>query len=229
MALAASWIVYLGVVVALLGTALLIWYESLQALRSEQLPPVGAPFPKASAIIPAYLPNEAGTIVATIEAFQRMEYPGEFQIILAYNTPRDMPIEAELQAMDRRDPRFMALRVPYSTSKAQNVNAALSMVQGEFVGVFDADHQPDPDSFTRAWHWLSNGYEVVQGHCLIRNGDSTRVARTIAIEFEGIYAVSHPGRTRLHQFRHLRRQQRLLEDRTAAHDANARLHAHRRH
>jgi cellulose synthase/poly-beta-1,6-N-acetylglucosamine synthase-like glycosyltransferase len=111
-----------------------------------------------------------------------------------------MPIEAALQEIARRDSRFMPLRVAGSSSKAQNVNAALAEVRGEFVGIFDADHQPDPDSFTRAWRWLSNGYDVVQGHCLVRNGDVSWIARLVAVEFESFYTVSHPGRARLHGF-----------------------------
>ena len=43
-------------------------------------------------------------------------------------------------------------------------------------------------------------YDVVQGHCVIRNGDASLVARTVAVEFESIYAVSHPGRAALHGF-----------------------------
>jgi cellulose synthase/poly-beta-1,6-N-acetylglucosamine synthase-like glycosyltransferase len=76
----------------------------------------------------------------------------------------------------------------------------LSLVNGEFIGVFDADHQPDSNSFRRAWDWLANGYDVVQGHCFIRNGEASWIARTVAIEFEQIYAVAHPGRWRLHGF-----------------------------
>ncbi|MDQ5826537.1 MAG: glycosyltransferase [Chloroflexota bacterium] len=109
-------------------------------------------------------------------------------------------MEATLQDIARRDPRFLPLRVENSVSKAQNVNAALAEVSGEFLGVFDADHHPNADSFTRAWRWLSNGYDVVQGHCLVRNGDESWVARVVAIEFESIYAVSHPGRARMHGF-----------------------------
>jgi cellulose synthase/poly-beta-1,6-N-acetylglucosamine synthase-like glycosyltransferase len=102
--------------------------------------------------------------------------------------------------MARRDPRILPLKVENSTSKAQNVNAAMSHVTGEFVGMFDADHHPEPGAFRRAWRWLSNGYDVVQGHCVIRNGDASLVARTVAVEFESIYAVSHPGRTAMHGF-----------------------------
>ncbi len=192
--------VYLLVVVALLGTAALILFEGLLSLRQDPLPEPSAPYPKASAIIAAYLPNEAATIVSTIEAFLRLDYPADLQIVLAYNTPRDMPIEQTLADIARRDSRFLPLRVPNSTSKAQNVNAALTRVEGDLIGVFDADHQPDPDSFRRAWAWLSNGYDVVQGHCLIRNGDANLLAELVAVEFEMIYAVSHPGRARMHQF-----------------------------
>ncbi|HEY3436311.1 MAG TPA: response regulator [Actinotalea sp.] len=192
--------VYLFLVVALAVTAAAIWTEGFLALDPERPPEEATgPPPPASAVIAAYLPNEAATIVETLQSFLRCEYPS-LQIVLAYNTPRPLPIEATLHELAAQDPRLVILRVEGSTSKAQNVNAALGVVTGEFVGVFDADHQPAPGSFLRAWRWLSNGYDVVQGHCVVRNGDASWVARTVAVEFEAIYAVSHPGRARLHGF-----------------------------
>jgi len=192
---------YIVVVAALLITAITIWTEGFYAIREIHPPKEpGAPYPLATAIIAAYLPNEAATVMETIEAFLKVDYPAPLQIILAYNTPRPMPIETTLRELAKREPRFFPLRVERSESKAQNVNAALAEVKGEFVGVFDADHHPQPDSFKRAWRWLSNGYDVAQGHCQVRNGDATWVARMTAVEFEAIYAVSHPGRNRLHTF-----------------------------
>lgn len=193
-------VVYIAVVCSLLFTAALIWYEGYLALKKEDLPEIGAPYPPASMIVPAYLPNEASTIMSTLNACLQVDYPVPLQIILAYNTPKPLPIEIELEAMAQRYPNLTILNVHHSTSKAQNVNAALSEVTGDFVAIFDADHQPDPDTFKRAWAWLSNGFEVVQGHCLIRNGDFSRISRLVAVEFEAIYAVSHPGRARLHDF-----------------------------
>ncbi len=192
-------VVYLFVVCALAATAATIWAEGLAALRVAAPPEPSGAFPKATAIIAAYLPNEAPTIVETVEAMLRQDYP-DLQVILAYNTPRELPIEDDLREIARRDPRFEPLRVEGSASKAQNVNAALSRVAGEIVGLFDADHHPEPGAFRRAWQWLSNGYDVVQGHCVVRNGDETRITRLVAAEFETIYAVSHPGRARLHGF-----------------------------
>lgn len=192
---------YTVVVAALVVTAVLILWEGVLSLHPIQ-PPLepGAPEPPASAIIAAYLPNEAATVVETIEAFLRVDYPAGLQVILAYNTPRPLPIEATLQEIAARDRRFVPYRVEGSTSKAQNVNAALAHVTGQFTAVYDADHHPDPDCFKRAWRWLSNGWDVVQGHCFIRNGEESWVARMVAVEFESIYAVSHPGRARMHGF-----------------------------
>jgi DNA-binding response OmpR family regulator len=194
-------VIYPVVVVGLVVTAASIWIEGFLALDPPRAPEEPAvDYPAASAIIAAYLPNEAATVVETVESFLRLDYPGPLQVVLAYNTPRPLPIEDHLREIARRDPRFVPLHVPYSTSKAQNINTALAMVTGTFVGIFDADHHPAEDSFRRAWRWLSNGYDVVQGHSVVRNGDASWVARMVAVEFESIYAVSHPGRSRLHGF-----------------------------
>ncbi|MGC7098896.1 glycosyltransferase [Amycolatopsis lurida] len=192
---------YLVVTISLVLTSVVIWVENLHALDPDQPPDSPAvPPPAASAIIPAYLPNEAATIVDTLHAFLRQDYGGPLQIILAYNSPHALPVEEDLRALAAEDPRLVVMQVPYSTSKAQNVNAALEVVTGEFVGVFDADHHPAPNAFDRAWRWISHGADVVQGHCVIRNGSASWVSRTVAVEFESIYAVSHPGRTKLHGF-----------------------------
>ncbi|MDT3397415.1 glycosyltransferase [Streptomyces sp. B1866] len=194
-------VVYWVVVSGLLLSALLIVVECLFSLDARPRPQAPArPYPPASAVIAAYLPNEAATIVDTVESFLRLGYPNDLEIVLAYNTPHPLPVEDTLREIALRDPRLVLLPVPGSTSKAQNINAAVTRVRGEFVGIFDADHHPAPGAFQQAWHWLSHGYDVVQGHCVIRNGDSSWVARLVGVEFEAIYAVSHPGRTRLYGF-----------------------------
>jgi cellulose synthase/poly-beta-1,6-N-acetylglucosamine synthase-like glycosyltransferase len=193
-------VVYLALVAAMTLTAVAILAESRAALRRPVLPPApDGPMPPATAIIAAYLPNEADTIVETVAAFLSQDYP-DLQVILAYNTPRPMPVEGELRQIAERDSRFEAVQVEGSVSKAQNVNAVLDQVRGEFVGLFDADHHPEPGSYKRAWRWIASGVGIVQGHCLVRNGSTNFVTKLIATEFEAIYAVSHPGRARLHGF-----------------------------
>lgn len=192
---------YWFAVATLAVTSALMWSESLFALDPPQPPdePEG-PAPRASAVIAAYLPNESETIVETLRHFLAQDYSGRLQVLLAYNTPHRLPVEDDLTALAATDPRLQLLRVHDSTSKAQNVNAALRHVTGEFVGIFDADHHPMPGAFDRARRWLAGGYDVVQGHCVIRNGDESALTRLVAVEFEQIYAVSHPGRSVQHGF-----------------------------
>jgi cellulose synthase/poly-beta-1,6-N-acetylglucosamine synthase-like glycosyltransferase len=192
---------YLGVLAAIVATAAVVWIEALHALERVDPPKLAAGgYPCASAIIAAYLPNEADTVVEAVEAVLAADYPGQLEVVLAYNTPADHPVEDDLRELARRDPRFKPLRVHGSTSKAENVNAALAEASGAFIGLFDADHHPDPHCFSRAWRWLAAGYDVVQGHCVIRNGARTWLSRLVAVEFEQMYAVGHPGRARVHGF-----------------------------
>lgn len=182
-------------------TALTIWAECSHAFTPPRLPDEpDRPAPPATAVIAAYLPNEADTVVETVEHFLSLAYAGDLQVVLAYNTPVPLPVQDTLAAMAAEHDRLTVLEVSDSTSKAQNVNAALRVARGEFIGVFDADHHPAPGSFDRAWRWIAAGHDVVQGHCVIRNGADNRLARLVAVEFEEIYAVSHPGRAQLHGF-----------------------------
>ncbi len=196
-----TWIFYPLIIIGLYTTAFFTWVEIYLAFKAEEAPNKPTePYPPASAIIAAYLPNEADTILETLNHFLEISYPNHLQVILAYNSPKDMAIERHLMALAGRYPNFLPYRVPGSTSKAQNVNAAIQRCTGKFVGVFDADHWPDSGSFERAWCWLSNGFDIVQGHCLIRNGDDSWVSRMVAVEFETIYTVSFPGRALLYGF-----------------------------
>jgi cellulose synthase/poly-beta-1,6-N-acetylglucosamine synthase-like glycosyltransferase len=192
---------YWGLVGALGLTALLIWSEGFRALEPPVLPATPAgPAPRATAVIAAYLPNEADTVEETLEVFLAQRYSGGLQVVLAYNTPVPLPVEERLRLLAQQHDDLVVIKVADSTSKAQNVNAALRVADGEVIGIFDADHHPMQGAFERAWRWLAHDAEVVQGHCVVRNGDQGWLARLVAVEFEQIYAVSHPGRAALHGF-----------------------------
>jgi glycosyltransferase involved in cell wall biosynthesis len=203
--------VVLGV---LITTALTIYVEALFALDPSTLPRlpedcgpddplVSGRWPGVTALYAAYLPNEIDTICESVEAALAQHYPGELQVVVAYNGAdrSTKATERRLQKIAANDSRLMLVGVPGSTSKAQNVNAGMRLASGDVVGVFDADHRPAPGSFERAARWIGSGSaEAVQGHCVIRNPDDSVIAGAVAVEFEGIYAVAHPGRASLHGF-----------------------------
>lgn len=162
-------------------------------LPTGETPPV----PRATFIVAAFLPNEREIIVEMIShLLDTAERPAAgMELILAYNTPCDLPVEAELRTLADKHSVLKLLRVAGSESKAENVDAALEIASGEIICILDSDHHPCTDCLTRAWRWIANGYDVVQGRSVIRNHAANFLTRMIAVEFECIYAVSHSARS----------------------------------
>jgi cellulose synthase/poly-beta-1,6-N-acetylglucosamine synthase-like glycosyltransferase len=167
------------------------------SLAGAQYPTPTRPLPRCSFLIAAYLPNEQDIIIETIERILlNTQRPSDgLEVILAYNTPMDLPIEADLRRLAQHYPELKLLRVEGSRSKAENLNAGFDLVTGEVTCILDADHHPAADCFVRAWHWIAQGYDVVQGRSIIRNHDQNLLTKLIAIEFEIIYGIVHPTKS----------------------------------
>jgi cellulose synthase/poly-beta-1,6-N-acetylglucosamine synthase-like glycosyltransferase len=155
------------------------------------------PLPRCSFIVVAYLPNEQDIILETLQHILTTveRSPAGLELILAYNTPVDLPIEADLHLLAEAHPELRLLRVEGSHSKAENINAALEIVTGKITCILDADHHPSADCFVRAWRWLEQGYDVVQGRNVIRNHAHSLLTQNIAVEFESLYGVSHSAKS----------------------------------
>jgi cellulose synthase/poly-beta-1,6-N-acetylglucosamine synthase-like glycosyltransferase len=121
----------------------------------------------------------------------------KLQIVLAYNTPSALDIELILRQIGETAAQIVPLKVEGSRSKAENVLAALPHLTGQMTVLLDADHHPAADAPARAWRWLEQDYDIVQGRCIVRNSTANPLARMVALEFEQMYGVSHQGRSML--------------------------------
>lgn len=203
---AARALLELGVAGALGVFALSALIEAVAAMAPTPAPPMVSDDrrPRLTSIIAAYLPNEAPVLLATID--EHLSDPdASLELIVAYNTPTPMGIETDLALRAASDPRLTVLPVTSSRSKAENIAAALAVASGGVIGLFDADHRPDPKGFDRAWRWIDAGADVVQGRCTVRAPDvATRagsmLSLVVATEFEQMYGVGHPGRARVQGF-----------------------------
>ncbi|MDY6936687.1 MAG: glycosyltransferase [Cyanobacteriota bacterium] len=142
-------------------------------------------------IIPAYLPAEQDIILETINYFISLKLP--FDIILAYNTPKTLPIEKQIRKLPIR-----SFKVPNSSSKAENINYILQRITTQYVAIFDADHAPLSENFSKALYWLTNGYDIVQGACLPL--PNSPLAQFLSVEFNQMYNINHLARPRLWGF-----------------------------
>lgn len=168
-------------------------------IAGRRLPATGSPVPRSTILVAAYLPNEQDIILETLRhIFETVRRPAAgLEVILAYNTPTNLAIEADLRLLSEAHPELRLLRVEGSRSKAENLNAALYLTTGEIICILDADHYPPADCFERAWRWLEYDYDVVQGRNIIRNHRQNLLTQNIAIEFEMVYGVAHSAKSYL--------------------------------
>lgn len=138
-------------------------------------------------------------------ALDEIAYPShKIRINLVYNTPTPIePLETELQELALRKSHFRVFKVPGSKSKADNLNYFLSLnLDSDIISIFDADHYPHPYGPRWAVERFIQSPEtsIVQGRCVIYNANASWLSSMIAVEFDKIYAVSHPGRAALWGF-----------------------------
>jgi len=171
----------------------------IPSLWDKRSPEPTTPTPRTTFIVSAYLPNEVTVIEATLlNLLQNVRRPkDDIEVILAYNTPRFMELEKHLCELAKIYPELILANAYGSRSKSQNQNYALDLASGEMIVLLDADHLVAQDCLTRAWRWLENGFDVVQGRCVIRNGNAGLVSALVSVEFQAIYGVSHFAKFRL--------------------------------
>ena len=138
-------------------------------------------------------------------ALEQIDYPSNrIRINILYNTPKAIePLESELAALPQRFPHARVIKVPNSTSKADNLNYFFTLDTGsDIIAIYDCDHYPHPNSP----RWAAERFvadkqvDIVQGRCIVFNSDDSFMTNMIAVEFDKIYAVSHPGRSTMWGF-----------------------------
>lgn len=157
-------------------------------------------------IIVAYLPNERDIIMDRVNYLcTKVVYPiDRIRINCVYNTPIAIePLETELVQLQTKYSQLRVHKVPGSKSKADNLNYFFTLDTGaDVIAIFDADHYPHPHNP----RWAAERFMadadigIVQGRCVIYNSRDSWLTRLIAIEFDKIYAVSHPGRAIMMDF-----------------------------
>ena len=140
--------------------------------------------------------NEAVVLEETIQSYLDMEYNGHIHIMVVYNSKKDMR-EAEEKIHNKWDncvhgnTRVTIVKNTNSTSKAENVNYGLSLVDEDvdYIAIMDADHQPAKNNPLVAMKVMEDkGFDILQGVCTIRNQENF-LSTIISVEFADMYSV----------------------------------------
>ncbi|KAH6691149.1 nucleotide-diphospho-sugar transferase [Leptodontidium sp. MPI-SDFR-AT-0119] len=157
-------------------------------------------------IFVAYLPNEQDIIMDRIYyLLEKIVYPRDkLRINILYNTPFPIePLESQMSQLTMKFPELRVIKVPGSKSKADNINYYCNLNTGAHVSaIYDCDHYPHP--YGPRWAMerfaTSKSVDIVQGRCVIFNANVNLLTAMISVEFDKIYAVSHPGRSAMFDF-----------------------------
>lgn len=118
--------------------------------------------PRLSIVIPLY--NEAESVPALYEeltaALDALEI--ESEVIVIDDGSSDGSFAA-LEALHRRDPRWIILRFRRNHGQTTALSAGFQKARGDVVITLDADLQNDPQDIPRLLTKLDEGYDIVSG------------------------------------------------------------------
>lgn len=142
-------------------------------LRAHQCQPV-------TVVIPAYMPNEEEIVLDVLEYYrtQASEYPGDMRVLLVWNSPEEHPeIETALRHLQAEWPALAVHRHTCSTSKCDNLNLAIDLLETDMALLNDMDTMVSAASMCRAsLHLFEEGYDIAQAvntHCYMDYSGST--------------------------------------------------------
>jgi len=124
-------------------------------------------FRACTVVLPAFLPNEAEIAIEMLTLYREIEkdYPAPMRVMFVYNTPKDMPeIESKLKDLANEWPALSVHRHMTSTSKCDNLNLAISLLETDLVLLNDTDTIVSAESMKRASLHIfgENKYDIAQ-------------------------------------------------------------------
>ena len=141
--------------------------------------------------------NEELVIEGLVTTLLALDYPDDSHEIIIIDDGSDDDTGAILDELSRLYPVLNCIHRPPNSGggKSGALNAALAIARGEVTVVFDADHKPRADVLRRlVRHFADPAVGAVQGRCIVRNSNETRLARSIAVDYYCGYLVNEYGR-----------------------------------
>lgn len=191
----------------------------------EPAPPIppGVRLPSLSVVIALH--NEELVVAATVRKMAELRYPDDrFALVFILDNCTDQtaarldetvrqlgygltsleisptPDISELLIFEHPNGRTVQLIIRDSSiggkGKAPALNAAFQVNDSEIIGIYDADHRPDPDNALIATRWLLADPTAgcVQGPCFVLNGTMNILTRLIFFEYISLNRVEQPAK-----------------------------------
>ena len=156
--------------------------------------------PTYTVMVPLF--REANIVADTVAALRRLDYPSERLDILLILESIDTETETALRAVPL-PPHIRVIVVPdqQPRTKPKALNYALRLSRGDYVVVYDAEDDPDPDQLHRAafaFRHASPDTMCLQARLQIDNPEHKLLARQFILEYAALFdgmlpALAHLG------------------------------------
>ncbi len=191
--------------------ALLFWtiyngsiiYVGIRSNRKQQLTPkknaIGD-LPKFSIIVPTK--NEETVIRRCLDGIFNLDYPkNKMQVIVVDGKSNDNTGKICSEFSQKYPENIQFICEKTVKGKPAALNLALSHVNGDIVGVFDADSLPERDVLSKvAFYFNDNKIMAIQGRTTSINERTNALTRVIASEERAWFQMLLSGREKLQLF-----------------------------
>ncbi len=159
-----------------------------------------AELPKISLIIPTK--NEETVIRRCLNSILNIDYPKDkMQIIVVDGKSEDNTISICSEFSQKYPENVKIISEKTAKGKPGALNLALPYINGELVGVFDADSLPEKDVLAKvASYFKDEKLKALQGRTTSLNEKNNALTRVIAIEERAWFQALMSGREKLQLF-----------------------------
>lgn len=181
----------------------LVSYVAHVTRPADPAPPENSPdralFPKVSVLVPLFKETEIAQ--ALVQRLGRLTYPKSLLDIVLVLEENDT-LTRETIANCNLPTWMRVVEVPEGQpkTKPRAMNYALDFCDGDIIGIWDAEDEPDPDQIDRVverfWH-VSDDVVCLQGVLDYYNSRQNWLARCFTVEYATWFRLMLPGMSRL--------------------------------
>lgn len=180
---------------SILRLAAIIWTCLPNRPRAGRPPPSEADLPVYTVLVPLY--REARIVTHLLAAMEALDYPRDRLDIKLLIEADDNATRAVIDA-GRLGPEYQVLVAPPEgpRTKPKALDIGLELARGDFVTVYDAEDQPEPDQLREAvakFAEVGPNVAVLQARLAYRNWRRCWLTRQFAIEYAMLFDVFLPA------------------------------------
>lgn len=155
-------------------------------------------YPSVAVMIPAH--NEGVVLADTLYAMSKIQYPGKLDIYLLNDNSTDDTGEiADYYAQQFSHIHHIEVPPASPSGKSRVLNYGIAITESEYICVYDADNQPEPDAIRLLVESAETTPRAVGavGYVKTLNEKANLLTRMIALEFSVFQLTMQAGRWKL--------------------------------